>query len=187
MEQMRQLLRDPSIPAWVNAITVVVLAGITWWYARISKRQAKAAESQARAALKQAEVAERQLTILQSQIQEQAGIAAARLKENVAELQQATAHWFNRMKVWGQLTPQNGIDLLPVDWSVSIEHARRISPEMYQELLSLQRSSRHAALLIDQFSSKPSLYRPEAEAEEIKKLLSEIMDRCEGVGKPDSN
>ena len=181
---MRQLLRDPSIPVWVNALTVIVLAAITWWYARNANRQADAAESQAKAAIKQAEVGERQLAILQAQVQEQAGIAAARLKENIAELHQAATHWLERMRAWGQLTEQKTeLDLLPTDWSASIEHARKVSPEMYRELLTLQRASRNVGLLMGQFSSRAPSYRRENEVAEINKQLSWIIERCEAMAK----
>jgi hypothetical protein len=69
------------LPSWINAVTVVVLAVITWWYAKSTKRQANAAESQANAAIKPAEAAEKQMAMLHAQIQEQAGIATATLKE----------------------------------------------------------------------------------------------------------
>ena len=139
MPVMSLFALNPSVPSWINAVTVVVLAIITWRYAKSAKRQAEAAESQAKAATKQAEAAERHLAILQSQIQEQAGTAQAMLKENVAELGQTANHWFQRVMLWGQLTPQGGVDLLPSESAVSLEHARRISPDLCQELLTLQR------------------------------------------------
>lgn len=169
---------DPTIPSWVNAVTVVVLALITWRYARNAKRQADASESQAKAAMKQAEAAERHLAILQSQIEEQAGRALATLKENIAELKEAADHWFERMLSWGQLTPQTAIDLLPGEWPTSLEHARRMSANLYQDLMTLQRSSRRVSLLINQLSTKAANYRSQAEVEEIKKLLLEISNGC---------
>jgi len=178
---MSLLSLSSSIPSWVNAVTVVVLALITWRYAKSAKRQAEAAESQARAATKQAEAAERQLAILQSQIQEQAGVALATLRENVAELGQTANHWFQRLILWGQLTPQSGVDLLPSEWAVSLEHARRISPDLFQELLALQRSSKRASLMIDQFTAKASTYRSDTEANQIKDLLVQITKGCDGV------
>jgi hypothetical protein len=174
-------LHDPSIPAWINALTVVVLAAITWWYARIAKRQADAAESQAKAALKQAEVAERQLDILQSQIQEQAGTALATMKENIAELQQTANHWFQRVQLWGQLTPQSGVELLPAGWHVSLEYARKIAPQLYEELVTLQRSSKKASMMIEQFTSKAATYRSDTEANQIKDLVVQIMKGSEAA------
>lgn len=74
----------------VNALTVVALAIITWQYARSAKEQADATR-------KQADVAERQLAILQSQLEEQAGIGLAKLKESIAELKQTANHWYLQM------------------------------------------------------------------------------------------
>jgi hypothetical protein len=183
MPLMLLLGLNPSIPSWINAATVVVLAIITWHYAKSAKRQADAAEAQAKAATKQAEAAERQLTVLQSQIQEQAGMALATLKENVAELGRTANHWFQQMILWGQLTPHTGVDLLPSGWAVSLEHARRISPDLYQELLALQRLSKKVALMIDQFTAKPGDCRNDTEANQIKELLMQIVKGCEAASR----
>lgn len=159
-------------------VTTIIYVRLTGRILDESQKSREAAESQAKAAVKQAEVAERNLAILQSEIQERSGTALAKLKENVSELNQTANHWFQRMSLWGQLTPQSGIDLLPSEWSVSIEHARRISPELGQELLEIQRSSRKIALLIEQFCSKAATYRRNSEADEIKGMLAEITRRC---------
>jgi hypothetical protein len=165
----------------INAVTVVALAVITWQYARSAKRQADAAESQAKAATKQAEVAEHQLAIFQARIQEQSGLGLGKLKENVTELKQSASHWFVRMQEWGQLPHLNNVELLPAEWSFSLEYGRRISDEVYQQLLILQRSSREASMLIDQFTGRENLYRVPAQAEEIKLLLTGILQGCEAV------
>jgi len=185
-------MHDPSVPAWINAVTVVVLAGITWWYASNAKRQADAAESQAaaatkqadaaesqaRAALKQAEAAERQLTILQAQIEERVGIASEKLKANIKELQQAANSWSQRMVSWGQLTAQSGTDILPKEWSIVIEHARNMSPDLYRELLALGASCRDVCRLIDEFSSTRENNRNGAVANAISGKLAAISDGC---------
>jgi hypothetical protein len=175
------VLTNPSLPSWINAITVVVLAIITFFYARSAKRQAEAAEAQARASTKQADVAERQLAILQSQIAEQAGTALAVLKENVGELRQTANHWFQTMTLWGQLTPHPGIDILPTRWLASVEYARRLSPELYGQLVEIQKLSKKASLDIDQFTGKTSGNRSETEASQIKQLLIQIVNACETV------
>jgi hypothetical protein len=167
------------LPSWINAVTVVVLAGITWWYAKSAKRQANAADSQARAAIKQAEAAEKQMAMLHAQIQEQAGIATATLRESVKELYDAVSHWVDRMKLWGQLTQQRDVDLLPAQWSSSLEHARKISPALYEKLAGIQRSSKKFSRLLDQFSSKAPSFRPEREVQELNQLLLEIGTGCD--------
>jgi hypothetical protein len=177
------LLDPSSVSSWINAVTVVVLAIVTWRYAKSAKRQAEAAESQARAAAKQAEVAERQLAILQSELEQQAGVALARLKEDIAELGQIANHWFQQMTIWNLLTPHPGVDLLPAGWGVSLEHARRMSRELHEELLVLQRSSRKVSLMIDQFSGRMNAYRSDTEANEIKGLLMQIVRGCEAASK----
>lgn len=182
---MWRLLNDPSIPAWINAVTVVVLAAITGWYAIHAKRQAgaaeaqaKAAESQAQAAFKQADIAERQLAILQAQIQEQVGIASANLKASVEELKQRADSWSVRMNAWGQLTTLEGTDILPPEWSVVIEHARKVSPALFQQLLDLRAASRDVSLMIDQFSSTNQSYRKDSTATVIKGKLAAISAGC---------
>ncbi len=171
------------LPSRINAVTVVVLAVITWWYAKSTKRQANAAESQANAAIKQAEAAEKQMAMLHAQIQEQAGIAKATLKESVKELSAAVSHWRERLRLWGQLGEQREVDLLPAQWASSLEHARKTSTALYEKLADLQRSSKKFSRLLDQFSSKAANYRADREAEEIKQLLSEIATGCDAVSK----
>lgn len=175
-----------NIPAWINAVTVVVLAGITWWYARSAKRQAdaamaqaKAAESQARAATKQADVAERTLTMLQSQIEEQAGASLARLKENVGELRQAAEHWSAQFARWGAIRSVDEVVLLPESWPLSLEYAHRNSPDLYRELLQLQEMSKACSLQIIAFMGTNATYRRDREAAEIKALLLNIRQRCD--------
>src|SRR5215469_8666063 len=112
------LVLDASvIPAWINAVTVVVLATITGLYAKSAHRQARAAEEQAKAAtkqaeaaIKQAETAERHVAMLQAQIREQAGIAQATLKESIREVGQNAIHWLERMEKWGQLSTQSQVE-----------------------------------------------------------------------------
>ena len=172
-----------SVPAWVNAVTVVVLAVITWRYARSAKRQAAASEQQAKAATKQAAAAERQISILQSQIEQQAGFALATLKECISELQQTANDWAQRMILWGQLTPQAGISILPDGWAVSLEHARCMAPDLYQELLTIQRLSKQASRSIDEFTTKAAAYRGASEPDQIQVLLVQIQNGCEAAAK----
>jgi hypothetical protein len=178
---MLLLTLGASAPAWINAATVVALAVITWRYARSAKRQAEAAESQARAASKQAEAAEHHLAILQSQIQEQAATALATLRENLAELKGAANYWFLWMRQWGQPAQRSQVDLLPTEWAVSLEHARRTSPTLHEELLAVQRTSREASRLMDQFFAKDLSYRSETDAKGIRELLARIMADCDAV------
>ena len=172
-----------SIPAWVNAVTVVILAVITWRYAVSTKRQAAAAEEQATAATKQAAAAERQTSILQSQIEQQAGFALATLKECISELQQTANDWAKRMTLWGQVQPQAGISILPDGWAVSLEHTRRMAPDLYRELLTIQRLSKQAARSIDEFTTKPTAYREGSEPDQIQALLLQIQSGCEAAAK----
>jgi hypothetical protein len=178
---MPSFLSDPSLPSWINALTVAALAIVIWSYARSAKRQANAAESQAKAAIKQANAAERQLAILQAQIESQAGAALTTLKANVTELREAASDWYGQMSFWGRLGPQSGVDLLPAEWTFSVEHARKVSPELFQELLSLQRSSRSVSRRIEQFTSTQNTFRTDVEANTIKGLLNEIRLTCDEI------
>ncbi len=176
------LILNSAIPSWISAVTIVVLAIITWWYAKSAKRQANAAESQASAATKQAEAAERTLTFLQSQIEDQAGTAITALQANVVDLKEWANHWYQRMMQGVSLTEESEADRLPNEWAVPLERARRrISPALYQELQSLQRSNAEVSRLINQFCATERNHRQDAELKRIRELLAGIMSRCDAV------
>jgi hypothetical protein len=168
---------------------VVVLVIITAWYARSAKRQATAAESQAQAATRQAQVAERNLALLEAQIQSRAGAALATMQASIAELRKTALHWIEQMRQWGVLTAPTGSDLLPIEWTVSLENARAISPALHHELLALQGLTRETMLLIDRFAAKDATYRRENEATRIRECLLAVVEACtkisaklEGIG-----
>jgi hypothetical protein len=189
MPHVWNFLHSPLTPQWINVLIVAVLAVITLWYARSAKHQADAAEAQAKAATKQAEaatkqaeVAERTLSIMQAHIQEQAGVGMSALKQSIADLQQAAKHWGERFVAWGGLTRGNKIDLLPAQWSVSMEHARRLSAQdLYQDLTGLQRFTRQTELNINAFLEAQPAYRDMYKAGEIQRNLSEIDRTCQAL------
>jgi hypothetical protein len=190
MPHVWNFLHSPLSPQWINVLIVAVLAEITRRYAKSTKRQADAAEAQAKAAsqqaqaaMRQAEVAEHTLSIMQAQIQEQAGVAVAVLKQSIADLQLAAKHWRERFVHWGSLT-SNKIELLPAQWSVAMEHARRLSAQdLYPDLTGLQSFTKQTELNIDALLEAQPANRDTFKAGEIQRNLEQIDRTCQEIGK----
>ncbi len=163
-----------AVPSWINAVTVVVLAVITWWYARSAKRQANAASKQAKAA-------ELTLAHLQSEIEEHKLIGIAMLVGSVLELKAAVDHWHERMTRWGAIAETVNASILPNEWAISLERAKQIPLSLYQELQNLQRSSRAVSRGIEQFTAMAVAYRGQMQADEIKKQLAKLSNDCIAV------
>ncbi|MGA9645448.1 MAG: hypothetical protein WBQ76_05955, partial [Candidatus Korobacteraceae bacterium] len=82
-----------AIASVVNAVTVVVLAVITFWYARSAKRQAAASESQAGAARQQATAAFQTLATLRQQMDDTAEIGRTRVATRIASTLRRIEEW----------------------------------------------------------------------------------------------
>jgi hypothetical protein len=162
----------------VNAASVFILVLVTGYYAYESKKTREAADKQARASSDQAQAAEKTLAFLQAQIEEQTRIAVATLVGSVAELMGAANYWHGRMIQWGAITETVNANLLPSEWTLSLERARNIPPLLYQELQNLQRSSRGISCRIEQFSAMNANYRGAMQATEIQNELAELSRAC---------
>jgi hypothetical protein len=173
----------------VNVFIVTVLAGITWWYARsakyqadAAKAQAEASEAQAKAATKQAEVAARTLSVMQAQIQEQAGIGTAVLKQCIAELQESANHWAERFVSWGDIVQGVEVELLPAQWSVAMQHAfRTLSGDIVGGLTALQTLARQTELAGAAILSKRPIDRSLSKAGELQRNLDQIQRDCQTI------
>ena len=82
------------------------------------------------------------------------------------------------MDNWDQLTPQPGLELLPDQWGVALEYARKTSGELYKQLRDLQLAAKEVSRRIDQFTSKPLTSSGGMEAKKIHDLLFEILKQC---------
>ena len=133
-----------AIASVVNAVTVVVLAAVTYWYARSAKRQAAASEAQALAANAQAIASQQQasaaqqqataayqsLLALRHQLDDAAEIGRAMVETRIVSTLRRIDEWespgrLETMATEGRL-PSN-FTLVPADETYLIESARRIS------------------------------------------------------------
>lgn len=161
-----------------NAFIVLVLAAITWWYAKSAKRQAESSDKQAEAASKQADFAKRTLEFFQKQTEEQSRIATLTLVGCVLELKDSASHWHNRMTGWAMTITETTVQLLPSEWAISLERAKDIPPPLYQQLQKLQKSSRAICRSIEQFSTIPANYQRQTQADEIMASLASLINDC---------
>jgi hypothetical protein len=97
---------------------------------------------------------------------------------SLTELEATARHWDSRLDNWGQLTPQPGLELLPDQWGVALEYARKTSGELYKQLHDLQLAANEVSQRIDHFTSKPLPSRDEVEAKKIHDILFEILKQC---------
>ncbi len=123
----------------VNALAVVVLVGVTWYYASVtrkildeSKKMRKAAEDQAISAAAQASTARATLEHLREQIDEIEGLGVSIVRAAIDSTVRSIEDW-KRRDIRGNFAqayafPSSG-DLIPENAHVVIEHARRISEE----------------------------------------------------------
>lgn len=178
---------DPhDTPEWllnwaqvINAAAVVILVLVTAYYAYETRETRRAADRQAEAARKQAQASQDTLAFLQAQIDEQAATALATLQQSVRELRQTAALWHQRMGQSGTLGQWGEIGLLPPEWSLSMERARRIAPGIFNDLQILQRTSIAVSGRIVHFINKIHSYPSSDEAAAIRESLSELIQDCD--------
>ena len=127
---------------------------------------------------KQTDAAEAQLAILRRQIKDAEDTGRSAVEVSLTELEATARHWDSRLDNWGQLTPQPGLELLPDQWGVALEYARKTSGELYKQLHDLQLAANEVSQRIDHFTSKPLPSRDEVEAKKIHDILFEILKQC---------
>ena len=158
----------------VNTGIVLVLAIITLWYARSAKRQAIAATEQAKAA-------QDTLAFLHVQIEEQAQTALATLLGSVQHIRRVAARWQQDIGRPMVLNQTIRVELLSPEWAVSLEKARRVSPELFQNLQDLQQSCREVARSIELYFGTEPHNRSANEQRDIRTALGQIDHKCVGV------
>ena len=180
------MLNPHDTPEWllnwaqvINAAAVVILVLVTAYYAYETRETRRAADRQAEAARKQAQASQDTLAFLQAQIDEQAATALATLQQSVRELRQTAALWHQRMGQSGTLGQWGEIGLLPPEWSLSMERARRIAPGIFNDLQNLQRTSIALSGRIVHFINKIQSYPSSDEATAIRQSLSELIQDCD--------
>src|SRR5208283_5216169 len=88
-----------AVASVVNAFTVVLLAAITFWYAKSAKRQAEAARQQASAAQQQATAASATLATLRQQMEDTAEIGKTVMVASIDSTLRRIEEW-DRQENW---------------------------------------------------------------------------------------
>jgi hypothetical protein len=126
-----------SAAEWINAISVVVLVGVTWYYARTtrkilseSEKMRKAAENQAASAASQASAANATLQHLREQVEELSGLGNSIVRTTIDSVVRSIEDW-KKLDIKGNFgtayTFPPPSDLIPENAQIVTEHARRIS------------------------------------------------------------
>lgn len=135
-----------AVASVVNAVTVVVLAAITYWYARSANRQAaaselqtaaanaqaKAAQAQARAATEQATAAFQTLATLREQMDDAGQVGKAAVETRIVTTLRRIEEWESPGRLEtaaNQGALAHNFSLIPADEPYLIESARRVSRE----------------------------------------------------------
>lgn len=140
------------------SVVSVILAGVLVWttirYASStanileeSRKSRKAIESQASASRAQASAAFQSIELVRQQLEDQLGIGRSVIHSAVDSAVSAISYWKERpvtdvAKALG-LPPTD--NLIPANASAAIEHARRIDPQVAQELSSAFDDLRNAS------------------------------------------
>jgi hypothetical protein len=123
----------------VNAISVVVLVGVTWYYARTtrkilkeSEKMRKAAENQAASAASQASAANATLQHLREQVEDLSGLGNSIVRTTIDRVVRSIERW-KKLDIKGNFgtayTFPSPSDLIPENVHTVTEHARRISDQ----------------------------------------------------------
>lgn len=199
-----------AIASVVNAVTVVVLAIITAWYAFSAKRQANAAENQAKAATVQAEAAKSQSLAAHSQATAALETIAALREETFnqrATARQVVLHSIqtaiSNIEYWeGQGTlesraqqrafPQT-IALLPSNQSYALDSARMLSHDLASQLNTafniLGRATSHIESMRVTQQDQLNMQLVTRQSGETRELLAEakaLIQKCQTLAYTDS-
>jgi hypothetical protein len=115
---------------YITAIATVVLAVITWWYARITNKILDESQKMRRATEKQAEVASATLQHLQKQVEDLTDQGRWTVLTTIDSLIKSIHDWNKRnikanFGAAGSFPSPN--DLVPQHAQIALEHARRVS------------------------------------------------------------
>lgn len=124
-----------AITAWattVNAVCIIALAVITWWYAKSTAQLLDETKKARGAAERQAKAAEENIRVLRQQLEEQAGLGRIIVEGKITSLMRSIDYW-KSFDLGGVSAFIAGIpeasDLVPPDAQSLVEHAMRVSQE----------------------------------------------------------
>ncbi len=120
----------------INAVSVVVLAIITYHYARSTKKILEESRKARLASESQALAAQESLTVLRQQIEEQAGIANTAIQQTIQTALERIIYWETQNVqniVFSGEVPDT-IGLVPSNQQSVVDHAMRISREISLDL-----------------------------------------------------
>jgi hypothetical protein len=144
MHQMLLLVDAPSVSPrisyieWINAVSVVVLVGVTAYYAwttrkilRESEKMRIAAEKQATASAGQANAAFATLDLLRQQFEDLQGLGASIVRTTIDSAVEQIAQW-KKLDIKSNFISAEAYpapELVPKNSQGALEHARRVSDE----------------------------------------------------------
>jgi hypothetical protein len=136
-------LTVPMTPAnsaaeWINAISVVVLVAVTWYYARTNNRILKESEKMRRAAELQAAAAAATLRRLKEQAVHQNALSRSIVRTTIDSAIQNAKDWKGliRINFVNGYTFPSPDNLVPADFHGVMQHAREISLDCANSLSS---------------------------------------------------
>jgi len=135
-----------------NAVTVVLLAAITFWYAKSAKRQAEAARQQASAAQQQATAASATLATLRQQMEDTAEIGKTVMVASIDSTLRRIEEWEPPGKLAtaaNQGALPYSIAWVPANEVYVIESARRVSRDFALRLAGAFDYLRGAAEIVN--------------------------------------
>jgi hypothetical protein len=142
----------------VNAVTVVLLAGITFWYSKSAKRQADSATEQASAAKEQAAFAEESLKALQTQATERGESDRTTVKISIDSAIRTAEFWSDPNDLVTlcvrRAIPEN-IFLLPTFADAAVECAIRLKAGIAADMAVAFDYLRIAQMRIESMRSTP--------------------------------
>ena len=111
--------------AIANVVLVLLLAGITTYYAWHAKRQADASQQQVAASKRQADIAQQTLNLLLRQTEQQRQIDVSTVSFNLEAAIHMVDQWQTRMRSDGYPQLPDVIEIRPTNFSSSVASADR--------------------------------------------------------------
>lgn len=142
-----------------NAVIVLALAVINFFYMRSAKRQADSANAQAEQSRRQADAALESLRLLKAQMEktEKRDLLHAILA--LRGIRYSLNYWKPFVTdQWGMM-PDKSPQLLPLDWAFVAQIVNRDAPNLRDDALLLEQVLSNAEYQIKMFQSKPPNYR----------------------------
>ena len=143
VQASKPAIQAPERAAWlhwlnsnagaIQAMSTVVLTGITTAYVFLTRASVKAAERQANAGIRQAEAAEKTLAFTRQQIEDQLRLGPQIVLHAIAETQVLVGYWTSAAASFATQADAQSLSKTPIDGA--IDHATRLSPGCAQFLV----------------------------------------------------